>query len=161
MGGCQNYDPFLDTLNSRCRIIIGIQKGIRILTATHIGFWEGTIKGYTSSLVQGSYSTISPIKLQCTWESLSMWSDPAKRRNCSTSSTLCPMLIPHKTAGWINHLAWNPRIASMACLISQISWLGTLAWPHVYAAARVTFIASSSMLQSLASTSTNIDRSMW
>ena len=27
MRGCQNYDPFLGTLNIRCRIIIGIQKG--------------------------------------------------------------------------------------------------------------------------------------
>ena len=27
MGGCQNYGPFLGTLNIRCRIIIGIQKG--------------------------------------------------------------------------------------------------------------------------------------
>ena len=27
MGGCQNYGPFLDPLNIRCRIIIGIQKG--------------------------------------------------------------------------------------------------------------------------------------
>ena len=26
MGGCQNYDPFWGTLNSRCRIIIGTQK---------------------------------------------------------------------------------------------------------------------------------------
>ena len=26
MGGCQNYDPFLGTLNIRCRIIIRIQK---------------------------------------------------------------------------------------------------------------------------------------
>ena len=26
MGGCPNYDPFLGTLNIRCRIIIGIQK---------------------------------------------------------------------------------------------------------------------------------------
>ena len=26
MGGCQNYGPFLGTLNIRCRIIIGIQK---------------------------------------------------------------------------------------------------------------------------------------
>ena len=36
MGGCQNYGPFLDTLNIRCRIIIGIQKGAIILTTTHI-----------------------------------------------------------------------------------------------------------------------------
>ena len=26
LGGCQNYGPFLGTLNIRCRIIIGIQK---------------------------------------------------------------------------------------------------------------------------------------
>ena len=26
MGGCQNYGPFLGSLNTRCRIIIGTQK---------------------------------------------------------------------------------------------------------------------------------------
>ena len=36
MGGCRNYDPFLGTLNIRCRIIIGIQKRTIILTTTHI-----------------------------------------------------------------------------------------------------------------------------
>ena len=38
MGGCQNYGPFLGTLNNRCRIIIiiGTQKGTIILTTTHI-----------------------------------------------------------------------------------------------------------------------------
>ena len=36
MGGCQNYDPFWGTLNFRCRIIIGIQKGTIMLTTTHI-----------------------------------------------------------------------------------------------------------------------------
>ena len=36
MGGCQNYDPVLGTLNIRCRTIIGIQKGPVILTTTHI-----------------------------------------------------------------------------------------------------------------------------
>ena len=35
MGGCQNYGPFLGTLNNRCRIIIGTQKGTIILTTTH------------------------------------------------------------------------------------------------------------------------------
>ena len=34
VGGCQNYGPFLDTLNIRCRIIIGIQKGTIILKTT-------------------------------------------------------------------------------------------------------------------------------
>ena len=49
MGGCQNYGPFLGTLNIRCRIMIGIQKGDIILTTTHIGIMErkmdGTIMG--------------------------------------------------------------------------------------------------------------------
>ena len=36
MGGCQNYDPFLGTLNIKCRIIIGIQKGTIILTTTQM-----------------------------------------------------------------------------------------------------------------------------
>ena len=37
MGGCQNYGPFLGTLNIRCRIIIGTQKGTIILTTAHMG----------------------------------------------------------------------------------------------------------------------------
>ena len=36
MGGCQNCGPFLGTLNIRCRIIIGTQKGTIILTTTHM-----------------------------------------------------------------------------------------------------------------------------
>ena len=36
MCGCQNYGPFLGTLNIRCRIIIGTQKGTIILTTNHI-----------------------------------------------------------------------------------------------------------------------------
>ena len=35
MGNCQ-IGPFLGTLNIRCRIIRGIQKGTIILTTTHI-----------------------------------------------------------------------------------------------------------------------------
>ena len=34
-GGCQNDGPVLGTLNNRCRIIIGTQKGTIILT-THM-----------------------------------------------------------------------------------------------------------------------------
>ena len=37
MGGCQNYGPLLGTLNIRCRIIVGTQKGTIILTTTHMG----------------------------------------------------------------------------------------------------------------------------
>ena len=36
MGGCQNYGPFLGTLNIRGRIIIGTQKGTIILTTLHM-----------------------------------------------------------------------------------------------------------------------------
>ena len=36
MGGCQNYGPFLGTLNIRGRIIIGTQKGPIILTSPHM-----------------------------------------------------------------------------------------------------------------------------
>ena len=38
LGGCQNYGPFLGTLNMniRCRILIGTQKGTIILTSTHL-----------------------------------------------------------------------------------------------------------------------------
>ena len=36
MGGCQNYGPFLGTLNIRCHIILGTQKGTIILTSTHV-----------------------------------------------------------------------------------------------------------------------------
>ena len=36
MGGCQNYDHFLGTLNTGCRTIIGIQKGTIILTTNRI-----------------------------------------------------------------------------------------------------------------------------
>ena len=36
MGGCHNSGPFLGTLNIRCRIIIGTQKGTIILITTHM-----------------------------------------------------------------------------------------------------------------------------
>ena len=45
MGGCQNYAPFLGTLNIRCRIITGIQRGTIILTATHIRIIIGKENG--------------------------------------------------------------------------------------------------------------------
>ena len=48
MGGCQNYGPFLGTLNIRCRITIGTQKGTIILTTTHI--------------ILGLYRVIVPLK---------------------------------------------------------------------------------------------------
>ena len=40
MGGCQNYGPFLGTLNHRCRIIIGTQNRTIILTTTLMSFGQ-------------------------------------------------------------------------------------------------------------------------
>ena len=58
MGGCQNYRPFLGSLNIRCRIIIGIQKGTIILTTTHINvFPELCVAKRTR--VQGSLKAAS------------------------------------------------------------------------------------------------------
>ena len=39
MGGCQNYGPFLGTLDIRGGIIIGTQKWTIILTTTHIDIY--------------------------------------------------------------------------------------------------------------------------
>ena len=44
MGGCQNYDPFLVTLNIRCRIIIGIQKGTIIFTTRHTSLLKNVLQ---------------------------------------------------------------------------------------------------------------------
>ena len=58
MGCCQNYGPFLGTLNIRCRIIIGIQTGTIILTTTHMShslnsLKEGHIGDYTGDYSAG------------------------------------------------------------------------------------------------------------
>ena len=54
MGGCENYGPFLGTLNNRCRSIIGTQKGALIFTTTHMGFsFYEVIPSYENRRVQG------------------------------------------------------------------------------------------------------------
>ena len=50
MGGCRNYGPFLGTLNIRCRIIMGIQKGTIILTTTHMYTGDEKMGGDTGNL---------------------------------------------------------------------------------------------------------------
>ena len=40
--GCQNYGPFLGTLNIRCCIVMGTQQGTIILTATHMANHEAS-----------------------------------------------------------------------------------------------------------------------
>ena len=51
MGGCQNYGPFLDTLNILGRIKVGIQKGTIILTTTQKGLYWGSVRVYIGSRV--------------------------------------------------------------------------------------------------------------
>ena len=45
MSGCQNYGPFLGTLNIGCRIIIETQEGTIILTTTHMSYSLNSLKG--------------------------------------------------------------------------------------------------------------------
>ena len=54
MGSCQNYGPFLGTLNIRCRIIKRTQKGTIILTTTHVFITELPALGPTN-VPQKSY----------------------------------------------------------------------------------------------------------
>ena len=53
MGGCKNYDPFLGTLNSRCRIIIGIQKRTRIIGSMRLRDGSAEAKPETLRLADG------------------------------------------------------------------------------------------------------------
>ena len=54
MGSCQNYGPFLGTLNNRCRIKIGTQKGTIVLTTTHVGSFLRDLQGYGTCSRKGS-----------------------------------------------------------------------------------------------------------
>ena len=63
MGGCQNSGPFLGTLNIRCRIIIGIQKGTIIVTTTHILVGIGIGWGQYPS--QGLLASQAKLKKSC------------------------------------------------------------------------------------------------
>ena len=51
MGGCQNYDSFLGTLNIRCHIIVGIQQGTIILTTTHMSYSLNSLQGVIYRIV--------------------------------------------------------------------------------------------------------------
>ena len=58
--------PFLGTLNVRCRIIIGIQKGIIVLTTTHMEMAGRFLMGSCPSQKQfSSYPLgIAPIRMK-------------------------------------------------------------------------------------------------
>ena len=60
MGGCQNYGLFLGTLNNRCRIIIGTQKGTLILTTTHM---KQTMEGALEALGPIGPQTLTKLNL--------------------------------------------------------------------------------------------------
>ena len=49
------YGPFVGTLNIRCRIIVGIQKGTIILTTTHMYHWLKSLKGDYMEHYMGIY----------------------------------------------------------------------------------------------------------
>ena len=49
MGDCENYAPFLGSLNIRCRIIIGIQNGTIILTTIHMVLHPWTTRGHLAA----------------------------------------------------------------------------------------------------------------
>ena len=56
MGSCQNYGPFLGTLNNRCRTILGTQQGTTILTSRSKG--PGFRRqGFTEALTQTKLCT--------------------------------------------------------------------------------------------------------
>ena len=63
-GGFQDYGPFLGTLNIRCRIRVGIQKGSIILITTHIGFLQGHD---TCPFEEGSETKVLGIRKPYSW----------------------------------------------------------------------------------------------
>ena len=70
MGGCQNYGPFLGTLNIRCRIIIGIQKGTIILTTTQMLVLEWSCSGRPANALDTPEAPVAELQgsgLQAIW----------------------------------------------------------------------------------------------
>ena len=63
LGGCQNYGPFLVTLNTRCSIVIGTQKGTIILSTTHIVDYYRVFMGDTRILDYGSYGRFPKLEV--------------------------------------------------------------------------------------------------
>ena len=51
---CQNEGPFLGTLNHRCRIVIGTQKGTIIFTTTQVYAMQGSLQREASFPGRGS-----------------------------------------------------------------------------------------------------------
>ena len=78
MGGCQNVGPLLGALNTRCRILLGIQNGTIILRTTHV-LLEGV---YWANLFGGSYASIeaSAVLSGIPWSALRLsWAAPLGR----------------------------------------------------------------------------------
>ena len=77
MGDCQNYGPFLGTLNISCRILVGIQQRTINLTTTHLGFgfyalgdWGFRVSGFRGlelgvSRQRGTLDTAQLFRYNC------------------------------------------------------------------------------------------------
>ena len=65
MVGCQNYGPFLGTLNIRGRIIIGTQKGTIILTTNQMFGVYKAVSSYRILLAQHTVAALSDPALKC------------------------------------------------------------------------------------------------
>ena len=74
VGGYQNYGPFLGTLNIRCRIIIGTQKGTIILTTTQVHV-PGNFVGSSRFEEKMPRPARNPFSVVCT----SIWGFPKIR----------------------------------------------------------------------------------
>ena len=52
MGGCQNHGPLVGLLNTRCRIVVGTQKGTIVLTTTNVFTMAHRTEALTCRLVR-------------------------------------------------------------------------------------------------------------
>ena len=85
MGSCQNYGPLLGTLNTRCRTIIGTQKGTLILTTTHMAFGKVLL---SKRILR--YVVVRPYSHHVSWFyclQLSLFSDVASRIENGSGNT--------------------------------------------------------------------------
>ena len=69
MGGCQNYGPLLGPLNTRCRIILRIQKGTRISTSSHI-------RSFDHGSHQGPHDL--GVHINRPWDGIKLWNLPCR-----------------------------------------------------------------------------------
>ena len=131
MGSCQNYGPFLGTLNIRCRIIIRTQTGTRIFTTNQmnksslitrksmaciglssnsLGILQAAeIRPCDLSLATGKNATVASVGHCKTREHSRIvfrfkcfW--PASHRgSLEVAGTMWPAQTAHSSSGWCRH----------------------------------------------------------